>query len=262
MKARFKYREQKYFYGEYMEVNMFPVYDFVRSCSKRVKRKPTSKIQERLNQINAERKLARMIPANFTNNDMKFELTYAPQYIPESIEQAQKDMINFLRRIKRARKKANLPEMKYIYSLEQGSKKKRIHFHVIMTGGLSIKEIQTIWGLGYVDKILPLMFDEKGCTGIAKYFCKQKISGKRWVSSRNCIKPEPKNNDSKLTKRIVKEFAVDCENHKLFETLYPEYYYAECKPFWNEDNGAYYLTLYMYKRTAKLDIELQCRRKQ
>lgn len=96
--------------------------------------------------------------------------------------------------------------MKYIYSIEQGSKSGRIHFHVIMTGGLTINEIASIWGKGYVDKVLPLMFDQTGCAGIAKYFCKQKISdhnkgkhAKRYVASTNCIKPQPQNNDYRLT---------------------------------------------------------------
>lgn len=258
--GRMRYREQKYFYGNYMEVNMYPVYDCPRSSSRRKKRKPTSKVQERLNQINAERALARLIPANFTDDDYKLELTYAPQNHPENLERAKKDFTNFVKRINRMRDKKNLPKMKYVYSLEQGSKSGRIHFHVIMTGGLTINEIAKIWGKGYVDKVLPLMFDEKGCTGIAKYFCKQKISdsdgkhAKRYVTSTNCIKPKPQNNDYKLTKRKVEAFAYDCENRQLFETLYPEYRYAEFKPFWNEDSGTYYLSLYMYRDTAKLNI--------
>lgn len=256
-----RYREQKYIYGNYMEVNMYPVYACPRSSSRKKKRKPTSKVQERLNQINAERALARLIPANFTDKDYKFELTYAPQNNPADLERAKKDFANFVKRVNRARVKRGFPRMKYIYSIEQGSKSGRIHFHVIMTGGLTINDIASIWGKGYVDKVLPLMFDQTGCAGIAKYFCKQKISdhnngkhAKRYVASTNCIKPQPQNNDYRLTKRAVQSMAYNCDNPALFENMYQDYYYADCRPFWNEDNGTFYISLFMYRRTAKLNI--------
>lgn len=251
---RTRYREQKYNCGNYLEINMYPVFEYPKSNRRKKKRKPTSKIQEKLNQINAERNLTRLINHNFTNKDIKVELTYNNKYLPDSVEQAQKDIQNFIRRLKRYRSKLGLGELKYIYSIEQGSKKGRIHFHVILTGGVDITEIAKLWGKGYVDKILPLMFNQTGCVGIAKYFCKQQITGKRWVPSRNCIKPQPTTNDFKLTKRRVTEFARDSENRRLFENLYPDYYYAECTPFYNEDNGFYYLTLLMYKKSTKLDL--------
>jgi hypothetical protein len=257
-----RYREQKYYCGQYLEVNLFPVWEKNYSSGKRTKRKPTSEVQKNLNQHNSERELARLINANFTNKDCKFELTYSDKNHPQSVELAKKDIANFMRRVKRARAKAGLPEMKYIYSMEQGSKKGRIHFHVIMSGGLSINELAKIWGKGYVDKVLPLMFDETGCAGIAKYFSKQQIKSddnetakpKRWVSSQNCVRPDPKNNDSKFSKRKVRELAHDTENARMFEALYPEYYFADCKPFYNDDTGLYYLYLRMYRKDAKLDI--------
>ena len=255
-----RYREQKYICGNYMAINMFPVFEqCYKSSGRKSKRKPTSKIQKKLNQHNAEKKLTRIINANFTNQDYKLELTYSDEHLPETVEQAQKDITNFFRRVSRARDKSNLPKIKYVYSMEQGSRKKRIHFHVIMSGGLAINQIAKIWGKGYVDKVLPLMFDEEGCVGIAKYFCKQQIKNangtcKRWVSSHNCVKPAPSNNDFKLTKRKVREFALDSENRRMFEALYPDYYYASCKPFYNEESGLYYLYLTMYRKDAELDI--------
>lgn len=250
------YRKQEYQCGNYLEVNMFPVFTYLHTSNgtRKKKRKPTSKVQERLNQINAERELVRLINANFTNKDLKFELTYSPYNYPDSIEAAQKDIVNFLRRIKRYRKKYGLSEMKYVYSIEQGSKKRRLHFHVVMTGGIDITTIAKIWGKGYVDRVCPLLFSQTGCTGIGKYFCKQKITGKRWVSSRNCIKPVAKNTDGKISKRKIKELSEECENRRMFEALYPDYFYAVCKPFYNDINGEYYLSLFMYKRKSEIDV--------
>lgn len=272
-----RYREQIFDYGNYREVKMFPVFSRPKSSHRKPKHKPTRKVQERLNQVNAERALARLIAANFTSDDLKLELTYSRLEYPDSIEQAKKDISNFFRRVKRARARAGLTaELKYIYAFGQGSAGNRIHFHVILSGGLSVQQLAKIWGKGYVDRVLPLMFDEQGVTGIAKYFAQQqskivdefdepmlvpdfKCKTKRWVSSHNCIKPEPKNYDYKLTKRDVKFYAENSESLRVFEKRYPDFFCSECKPFWNDDNGAYYLQIFLYKKTFTPDISIYSR---
>lgn len=223
-----------------------------------------------MNQVNAEKQLARIMAANFTNDDYKLELTYSPDNLPEDMERAKKDLKNFIARLGRARKKRGLPVMKYIYSIEVGSKNGRIHFHMVLTGGIAPKEIQRIWGKGYVDKIKPLMFDETGLRGIARYMCKQKVSAdgtetdaagmKRYQCSQNCIKPEPQNNDYKYSKKKVKEIAEDCENRRMIEAKYPGYFCAECKSFWNENNGEHYISIMLYRQDAELDIRNQMKR--
>lgn len=269
MRLTKKYREQKYKYGDYMEVNLYPVYFFPRG-KRRKKKKPSRKCQKRLNQINAERQLSRILAANFTNEDYKLELTYSPDNLPEDIERAKKDLKNFLARMSRARKKQGLSQMKYIYSLEVGERTKRIHFHMVMSGGMKPKDIQKIWGKGYVDKVKPLMFDETGLRGIARYMCKQKVSTdgtetdaagmKRYQCSQNCIKPQPQNNDYKFSKKKVKEIADDPENMRAIEAKYPGYFCGECKSFWNENNGEHYISIMLYRQDAELDIRNQMRR--
>lgn len=260
MHNRMKYREQKFYCGQYLDVNIFPVWESVYSTGRRTKLKPTSEVQKKLNQHNREKELTRCINANFTHRDYKLELTYSDKNYPSSVEQAKRDIVNFFRRIKRARAKRYLPEVKYIYSLEQGSKKGRIHFHVIMSGGLPIDLVAEKWGKGYVDKVLPLMFGETGCSGIAKYFCKQQVKSedgtqsKSWVPSQNLIKPQPKNNDHKFSKRKVRELAAETENRRLFEAMYPDYCFVDCNPFFNDVSGLHYLYVRMYRRDAVLDV--------
>lgn len=270
LRAVKKYREQKFKYGNYLEVNLYPVYITARGRRKK-KRKPSRECQKKLNQHNAERQLARIMAANFTNDDYKLELTYSPEYLPEDMESAKRDLKNFIARLGRARKKKGLPKMKYIYSTEIGSKNGRIHFHMVLTGGIAPKEIQKIWGKGYVDKIKPLMFDETGLQGIARYMCKQRVSAdgtetdaasmKRYQCSQNCIKPEPHNNDYKYSKKKVKEIAEDSENRRMIEAKYPGYFCAECKSFWNENNGEHYISIMLYRQDADLDIRSLPRRK-
>lgn len=77
---------------------------------------------------------------------------------------------------------------------------------------------------------------------------------KRWVSSHNCIKPESKNYDYKLTKRDVSYYAQNSEDLRIFEKRYPEYFCSECKPFWNDETGAYYLQVFLYKKSFNPDV--------
>lgn len=269
MKLAKRYREQKYRYGDYLEVNLYPVYFFTRNGRRKSRKKPSRECQKRLNQLNAERQLARIMAANFTNDDYKLELTYSPDNLPEDTERAKKDLKNFLARMSRARKKQGLPPMKYIYSLEVGERTKRIHFHMVISGGMKPRDIQKIWGKGYVDKIKPLMFDETGLRGIARYMCKQRVSAdgteteaagmKRYQCSQNCIKPQPQNNDSKYSKKKVREIAEDIENRRMIEAKYPGYFCGECKSFWNENNGEHYISMILYRQDAELDIRSSTR---
>ena len=54
--------------------------------------------------------LARLIPANFTDKDYKFELTYAPQNNPADLERAKKDFANFVKRVNRDKSQERLTE--------------------------------------------------------------------------------------------------------------------------------------------------------
>ena len=251
-----KYREKIYECGDYTEVNIYPV--FAPPGPRRKKRfRPTRETQERLNQKNAENKLARILNANFTEEDVKFELTYSPEHHPTSEEEAAKELRNFLRRMKRLRKKKGLPDLKYITATERGQKKGRYHHHVVASGGLLPKEIAELWGRGYVQKIQPLQFDECGIMGIAKYFPKdQKRNGerlfyKRWNESKNLIHPEAQIRESILPGRTIEKLAKDTENRRLYEAVFKGFYLGQAEVVYNDVNGGIYLIVRLYKRGAR-----------
>ena len=151
------YREKIHKCGEFLEVDIFPVFEYQRGRSK--KRKPTTETQQRLNQRNAERKLTRLLNTNFTKRDIRFDLTYSDENYPETPENAQRQMQNFLRRVKRYRAKHNLPELKYVAVTEVGKENGRLHHHIVMSGGVDINTLAEIWGKGYTTA-KPLQFDE------------------------------------------------------------------------------------------------------
>lgn len=242
------YREKKYQCGEYLEVDIFPVFEKQRGRGK--KRKPTSDVQKRLNQRNAERKLIRLLNTNFTKKDIRFDLTYNAENLPASPEDAQRQMQNFLRRIKRYRKKHGLPELKYVAVTEIGEKSGRIHHHIVMSGGIDINTLAEIWGKGYTNA-KPLQFDAYGIVGIAKYLVKEPVLSKRWCASRNLKQPKETQRDGKIPAYKVKELHNSRDdNREYLEKLYEGYVLVDCKPFFNEINGGYYVTVRLYKKTV------------
>ena len=99
------YREKRYYCGEYLDVYIYPTNRQGRITGKRSK--PTSAAQAKLNQRHREEKLVRLLHANFTPDDLEIHLTYQKQ--PESPEEAQRLLRNYIRRVQRARKKARTP---------------------------------------------------------------------------------------------------------------------------------------------------------
>ena len=107
-RGRYFIRESVYVCGDYMDADIYPV--FQPAGKRRARCKPTSAIQEKLNQKNAEKKITRLAHANFTEDDIALHLTY--DELPEDEEQAQRDLYNYIRRVKRLRKKMGLTPLK------------------------------------------------------------------------------------------------------------------------------------------------------
>ena len=132
-----------HFFGNYMDADIYPV--FQKPGRRRSRCKPTSEIQRRLNQKNAEKRLTRLVHTNFTEDDIALHLTYRPGEEPETKEGAQRDLQNYIRRLKRRYTKLG-KEFKYISCTEYGKKTNRIHHHLIISGGLDRDEIEKLWG--------------------------------------------------------------------------------------------------------------------
>ena len=240
------YREKKYICGEYLDVYIYPVY---RSPGKRKKKaKPTTDAQAKLNARHASEKLTRLLHANFTPEDIELGLDYGEN--PPDDETAKKDIQNYLRRLKRLRKKLGLSELKYIAVTEKSSRG-RYHHHVTINGGVERDELEKLWGLGRANA-KRLQFDKNGLAGLAKYIIKSPVFAKRWNASRNLIDPPPKTNDYRIkSRRRAAELARDTEDFTPWNKLYPEYHVSEIIPFHNEENGGVYLFARLYRKDGK-----------
>lgn len=244
------YRETRFECGDYMDVNIYPVY--TKTPYKRKKAKPTSETQQRINDKNAEQNLIRIANANFTEEDMKVELTYRKDIRPQTYEESQRELANFLRRVKRAREKKGLPELKFIGVTETGKETWNPHHHLIMSGGMDQNEISELWGRGYT-RTAGLIFDENGIATLIGYMLKQlrEFTGKKkYTRSRNLIIPQAKQRDNRLSKKQVKELAKDTECRAEYEKLYEGYNLSQAKVVYNESNGGVYIYARYYKQEA------------
>lgn len=155
---------------------------------------PTPQDVEQINERNAEKKLRRLMNANFTKNDYHTVLTYRKEE-RLSITDSKKAISDFLKKL-RAEYKKQGSELKYIVVTEYGTvaNPKAIHHH-LMINNIGIEHITKHWKYGKVN-ITPIYSEDLG--ELANYFVKEtKLKNgatrqkgeKRWSSSRNLAKP-------------------------------------------------------------------------
>lgn len=246
MQGRWFIREQVYVCGDLLTADIYPV--FQPAGVRRKKCRPTRNVQRRLNEKNARLRFRRLLLMNFTEEDIVLHLTYAEA--PDA-EQAKKDIVNFLARVARKRKKAGLPPMKYMRRMEYGRKSGRIHHHVILSGGLDRDELEQCWGLGFADaKRLQLSYDEGA--SLARYMTKDGgAEYRRWSCSKNMTRPEPAVFDGRIGQRELRQMenAIETRNHKaLFEGLYPDFWLETAEAYQNEINKGSYIHVEMRRR--------------
>lgn len=252
------YRTREYFGhpdNGIAEIDLFPVFQpFSPSTGKKARRKkckPSSEVQVLLNQHNAERRLIRLIHANFTEADLTIHLTYRYGWLPDCDNRAKKDIQNYLKRLKRRYAKFG-HELKYICVTEKGSRSGRYHHHLIVNGidkvGRDI--LEEMWSFGRANS-RRLQFGEDGVAGLAVYILKQaEVWGKRWCASRNLVDPQERVDDYKMTKRDAAACAGSFGGAAaVVEKLYPGWELVSLpREMENEVNGGYYVTLRLRRK--------------
>lgn len=250
-----RYRCKTIKHGDQLDVEIYPLWN-TRAEERKAKAAVTRKAQQALNDKNSHKRLIRLINSNFVAGDIRIDLTYTDEYLP-SREKAYRDVTNYLRRVKRFRKKHGLTgEFKYIYSIEYSDEEgvaKRGHHHVLMSGvGMSRDDAEAIWGKGRAnaDRAQP---DDFGLAGFAVYFTKtgQRAKGKRrFGSSKNLTQPTVTTADTKISRRKAARLAHDAEAYgkDLFEHLYKGYLMNDIEV----KSSAYVAGVYIYVRMRRL----------
>lgn len=227
--GRMGYRTKTIKSGDVVEVEVYPIWGRAQeNQARKARAKISPERMRKHNQAAARRRLVRLVNANFGPKDIHLTLTYSGN--PPSFEQAQRDIRNFLRRVRRIRERCGLPELLYIYVLEdnEDGTKKRLHAHLILSGGISREELEGLWRKGYAnaDRLQP---NEEGLAAVARYITKSQKGRRMWTSSKNLKQPKVSVSDTKLSNRRVKSLALDLPavGKEILEKLYRGYRYVD-----------------------------------
>lgn len=240
--------------GDYMRVHWFPVRNYHRG--RRTKQfRPSSAAQEKYNQKRRELHLRDLLHANFTDLDFACRLSYDGE--SPDIEAAQGCIRRFLRRLKRAYKRAGV-ELKYIYCTERGKHGGRVHHHLVVNACPALTDnpyfFRRMWnngglpGKSYV-YATPLEFacgkdgdyEDGGLTGLSKYiiYDKQKETDKQYSRSRNLVEPQVHESIGAISRAAVDRIVETGDLTELADR-YPDYdiYKTQIDSFDAADPGA------------------------
>lgn len=236
-----------------LESMVYPSFKAKADMPKTKKKRETSPSQTNLNDKNARRYLIRLANINFGKGDIWATFGWNDELLPGTYEEAKKDVVNFIRRINRKRKKLGLENAKYIYiiAFEEYT---RPHFHLLISGGIDRDELEKMWGKCDRPNTRNIAPDENFLlTGLATYITQNPHGTKRWCPSKNLKKPdEPKRSYSKFSKSKVEKMAFDFETLKAeMEKAYPGYTFLDAEAKHNTVNAAFYIYARMVKKGEK-----------
>ena len=117
-------REKKTKSGPLLEVDFYPVFEDGRRLPTRpTKTKRSTKEQAEYNRRQAEKKIVRLVNANFGADDYFMHPTYEPAKAPQNEKEARRDIVNYIRRVKTRRAAELRKVIKSIASAESAISK-------------------------------------------------------------------------------------------------------------------------------------------
>jgi len=155
-------------------------------------RTPEEKV--RYNNHRSEKRFVRTVNTNFTSAAYYVTLTYDDEHLPKSYEEAQKNLDNYIRRLRHSN-----PNAKIIAVTGYGRRSGRLHHHLIIDF-VSEGDILSKWTFGEIAKVEHLRKNNyyngvnhgEDFTALAIYLHKHTPSehkGKRWKQTKNIQQP-------------------------------------------------------------------------
>lgn len=239
--------------GPIVEIESYPLWHTKAEASRaREVKKKTRAAQQIVNERNLIKRTIRRANASFTGRDLFITLTYAGE-VPDE-EQARKDIRNYIKRVRTWRRRHGLPEMQYIHVIEfdDGSgKRKRIHFHMLMTG-MDRDAAEKLWEKGRANS-KRLQPDERGLERVVRYMLKAKRSTRRCTCSRNITEPTVTVSDKRMSARKVERLALGLPEvaRDVLERMYKGYEYLDCDVKLSE----FVAGAYVYAKMRRRDRE-------
>ncbi len=284
--ARKKFiREKRVYCGEeYLEVDIVPVTNMPEAG--KAKKGKSSQAQKNLNDKRSKRRFVQIANTNFGAGDLHISATYDEEHLPITLEEAERNVHNYLDRVKRRMKRVLEQDLKYMLVTEYTPEKEegqlvlegmegkqtravRIHHHIIMNGGLSRDDLELMWSatrinwkkaqndpeyrktvdyLGFVN-CDRLQTNENGIEGLGNYINK---GCRKWSTSMNLKKPKEKKNDHKYSFRKLRTLAQTPEDKEVWRKQYKGYEPTKIDFQYNEYTGwSVYLRLRKVRDRAK-----------
>lgn len=264
---RFVQQEKRLSIGNYQEVDICPVpVEAAKPYSKRKKRKEvvSRPAQTNNNDKRSRRYFGLLAKGNFSKGDYYGTFTFNDHHLPESPEEAKKIFKDtFIRKVRSKYKKED-KKIKYLYVMEyqlneQEEIIERIHFHFLMSGGISRDEVEECWSVGRgknkqklgrtnVRLIQP---DSDGIEALVRYLKKKprwKKGIKTWSGSRNLEKPVKQVNHTKYTRRKIESYCLSNDHgYSELSKKYEKYHITQITAKYNEMKG-WHLYLQMIKK--------------
>lgn len=227
-----------------LEAQVYPSFKDKNDIPKIGGKRETKPSQKNLNDKNSRRYLIRLANINFGKGDIWGTFGWDDIHLPGCIEDAKKDIKNFIERINYRRKKKGKENIKYIYILAFDGYV-RPHFHILMSGdGINRDELEEMWGKCERPNTRRIKPDDNFLiTGLATYVSQNPHGTKRWCSSKNLIKPQkPTRSYSKFKRPTVDKMIRDYETLKEeMEKAYPGYRFLDAEVKHNDKVAAFYI---------------------
>lgn len=254
-------REKRIYCGkEWLEVDIVPVTNMPEAGKE--KKGKSSQAQKNLNDKRSKRRFVQIANTNFGEDDLHISATYNEAHLLMTLKEAEKNVHNYLDRVKRRMKRVTGQDLKYMlvteYTPDEENEEKavRIHHHIILNGGLSRDDLELMWStnrinwkkaadreyrkkidyIGFVncDRLQP---NENGIEGLVNYINKRKKGCKKWSTSMNLEKPKERKNDHKYSFKKLRELAQTPEDKTVWRKQYKGYEPTKIKFEHNDYTG-------------------------
>lgn len=269
-------REQRTLCGDrYMEVDFLWVSDQQHRSSSRGKKALASSLaQAKRNANRAGRYFIQILNVNFDERGLHITLTYNDAFAPEDEERAERDLANYMRRVKRwIRRNGMSPAaLRWISVTEgqgedkaAGQKAVRWHHHLILQmDGLDKHQreqlrsaLEDLWAVrigGVLESLGTVNADrlqpgKDGLQALGLYLLKYPKRKKRWHQSQGLRKPKyPRPNDTRWTAhKLAAACTMEVDDAAAWERRFPGWRFLGAHPCWSEERGEWRLYIRFYK---------------
>ena len=128
----------------YKEIDWFEYSEEEQQAVRNARQTKTRASPPKIKKLNNEysRKFFRwLLFNNFDKGDYHLTLTFEEE-LPR--EQARRELTNFIQRLRRYYRKQGVP-FKYMYVTEDKRSGSRLHYHIVLSGGVPREEIEIRW---------------------------------------------------------------------------------------------------------------------